>query len=223
MANDDLKTFTCPVGKCHLGLFRLNVEHILTHILYHAAWEVYENDARIFEEEGDTDTIDVEQIIEFKEKGYDVIEFRKMALQEIWVGLCLLPAHVQSFMRLHQKIWQSMLDEHSSKENNLLMAVCEICSKTFCGNNKSSINTTIEQHRSLKHYDKLLEHTFYKRRTEPDANQATYCGADVETGPCGKKVGGEPESNAEIKILVHQKLAHPKYICTKPFVPPAFQ
>lgn len=51
------------------------------------------------------------------------------------------------------------------REDTGLFARCEFCSKVFIGNDQNAIHSTLERHRSAKHYDKLLEHTFYKRRT----------------------------------------------------------
>ena len=50
-------------------------------------------------------------------------------------------------------------------EQQNLFGRCEFCGKVFIGFDEFDIHGILERHRQLKHYDKLLEHTFYKRRT----------------------------------------------------------
>merc|ERR1712050_630849 len=216
MSEDSVAYYYCPILSCVIRKVKLTLDQVLEHVLYHAAFELFQAEIEI--EESDRQNIQPELIKKFINNKMDDIQLSDLTNEQIQIGLCILQEKHRSsrteldhLIRKFQPIWKRMLKCNEEK----VFVRCEICSKVFIGNRRN-INSILSKHRMLKHYEKILEHTFYKRRTEPDATFATYC------GPCGAKVGGDPEAFAEQKIIVHQKLQHPETVSDRPFVIPVF-
>jgi len=124
-------------------------------------------------------------------------------------------------MKQHEEIWKALLPNESESAEDIHLITCEICEGVF-GGAQDEIHNILETHKTNEHYDLILRHTFYKRRTEPGADAATYCGwINPDDGKaCSLKVGGDPPDFAEAKVVVHQKLSHKTWSREKQFVLP---
>jgi len=78
-------------------------------------------------------------------------------------------------MKQQEEIWKALLPNESESEEEIHLIKCEICDGVF-GGAQDEIHNIPETHKTNEHYDLILRHTFYKRRSEPGADAATYCG-----------------------------------------------
>ena len=67
-------------------------------------------------------------------------------------------------MKQHREIWKALLPSESESEEEMHFVKCEICGGVF-GGTEDEIHDILETHKTTEHYDLILRHTFYKRRT----------------------------------------------------------
>lgn len=58
-------------------------------------------------------------------------------------------------------------------ERDQFLAQCEVCQEHFSGKSVCEVRNRLNSHRSNKHYDKMLEFTFFQRRIEPGVSFRT--------------------------------------------------
>jgi len=67
-------------------------------------------------------------------------------------------------MKQQEEIWKALLPNESESEEEIHLIKCEICDGVF-GGAQDEIHNIPETHKTNEHYDLILRHTFYKRRS----------------------------------------------------------